>query len=578
MSMNQLDMTKLQSEEDFAGLDARDALRFHVPGAAEAVDLPYLKDWKPPGPVADAFFWSDAGIIGIRGPVGSGKTQTHLKSRLRRALMMPRSNIELMPALSGEMVGVRHYKVVIARATYRQLWQTTIPSWWECFPKHMGTWSGGRGDPVTHRIEFDPGDGSIVFVCEFLAFGQSPGEIEANMRGVQTTDLGLEEADTCDPSVVSIGSGRVKRYPALEHFKETDQFEAYSDEEASYGQISCSYNAPDEDNWTVRLLEGGEGDASTTAMMEEFRAQGVSIDFFRQPGFGEDGAENLQNLRSGYYELQRAIMTAEGRSNDIERLIENRVGFVRLGDPVFLKHFDKSHHIAKGPLEPVKGHPIRIGLDQGYFGAAVITQFFDPFQWRFLAELCFEEGSFAPQFGAALRDLLDERFFGLRIEGAYCDIAGSSRESLENVTWTNEVSQAARIEIEPQPLGGNRIAPRLAVWRAALDYNVMGQQGFLADRSCRLLRRGLANDYVWAQDPDKAANAGRVPKKRGVRASDVIDAGGYVMLSESLPDGRPKTATLIGHNGGPAMDGDEWFGAPPPKAESYSIDPMEGLF
>ena len=111
-------------------------------------------------------------------------------------------------------------------------------------------------------------------------------------------------------------------------------------------------------------------------------------------------------------------------------------------------------------------------------------------------------------------------------------------------------------------LGGNRIEPRLAVWRAAMDWDAMGEQGLIIDPSCRLLRRGLENDYVWAQEVDKAENRGRIPKKKGCRAADVIDAGGYMMLSESLPDGRPGTADLIGHNGGPTLDdgrGDDRF-------------------
>ncbi len=534
-----------------------------VPGLQEATELPDVQMWEPPGPIAEAFYWDDSDIIGIRGPVGSGKTTAHLRSRFRRALMMPRSVID----------GVRYYKVVIARETYRQLWATTIPSWWEVMPKAMGKWSGGRGDPVTHHIRFNTPDGEVDFIAEFMAFGTSPAEIDANIRGVQTTDMALEEADTNPVAVFTKGLTRIDRYPRKAHF------EGYPEEFRSYGQMSCSYNAPDEDNWTVRVIEGAGDDAASAQIVKSLADEGVDIKFHRQPGFDEPGCENLQNLGAKYYPRVIAGARAEGRGNDVERLVYNRIGYIRVGDPVFkgsTEHplFVPNLHISRSLLDPVPGHPLRIGLDQGYFGAAVIGQFFEPFQWRINAELWFKDGSFAPQFGAALKDLLAQRFSGMRVEMVLADMAGSQKESQEDVTWTSQVSQASGLDIEPQTLGGNRIEPRLAVWRAAMQWQHFGTQGLIIDPSCKLLKRGLENDYVWAQDAEKTTNRGRVPKKKGVRAADVIDAGGYMMLSESLPDGRPKTADLVGHNGGPPLD-DGIMLDQGPVNDSYDFDPRE---
>ncbi|MEO0380619.1 MAG: hypothetical protein AAF252_10135 [Pseudomonadota bacterium] len=534
-----------------------------VPGVQEATQLPDAQMWEPPGPVAEAFLWDDSDIIGIRGPVGSGKTTAHLRSRFRRALMMPRSVID----------GVRYYKVVIARETYRQLWATTIPSWWEVAPRAEGKWSGGRGDPVTHHLRWPTRDGEVDFIAEFMAFGTSPAEIEANARGVQTTDLALEEADTVPVMVFTKGLTRIDRYPAKKHF------EGYAEKYKSYGQVSGSYNSPDEENWTVRVLEGHGEDKEAEKIRSTLNDDGIKISFYRQPGYDEPGCENLQNLGPKYYPRAIAGMRAEGKGNDVERLVYNRIGYIQTGDPVFKGTaenplFVPNLHIARNPLVPVPGHPLRIGLDQGYFGAAVIGQFFDPFQWRIYAELWFKNGSFAPQFGKALKALLADRFSGMRVEMVLADMAGSQRESEEDVTWTNTVSAHSGLDIEPQMLGGNRVEPRLAVWRAAMQWQHFGTQGLIIDPSCRLLKRGLENDYVWAQDADKTTNRGRVPKKKGVRAADVIDAGGYMMLSESLPDGRPKTADLMGHNGGPPID-DQIMADQGPVNDSYDFDARE---
>lgn len=561
-----VDIFDLKTDEAFAALDGSDAPNMSAGGGPGAATMPTVDVWEPPGPIADAFYWSDADIIGIRGPVGSGKTTAHLRSRFRRALMMPRSTID----------GKRRYKVVIARETYRQLWSTTIPSWWEVMPKAMGKWSGGRGDPVTHSLTFEDENGPIEFTAEFMAFGSTITEIEANIRGVQTTDLALEEADTVAIAVATKGVGRIDRYPPKMHFEGYDL--AYK----SYGQLSCSYNSPDEDNWTVRVIEGSSDDPEAKQIRQSLSDEGVEIKFFRQPGFDEEGCENLQNLGPKYYPRQIALMTAEGRGNDVERLVYNRIGYIRAGDPVFkgtkdVPMYQPNIHKARGSLDLIPGVPLRIGLDQGFFGAAVITQFIQPFQWRFYAELAFKDGCFAPEFGMALKNLLDDRFTGYAIEDVWCDMAGNAKESQEDVTWISQVSEASGLEIQPQMLGGNRVQPRLAVWRAAMKWNNFGKQGLIIDPSCKLLLRGLENDYVWDQDVDKTTNAGRKPKKKGVRAADVIDAGGYVMLGESLPDGRPLTSELMGHNGGPTL---EQIGSmeSAPTPEPYDFDPFEGLF
>ena len=476
---------------------------------------------------------------------------------------MPRSCID----------GIRHYKVVLARHTLRALWSTTMPSWWSVMPKKLGTWAGGRGEPVTHTIVFEDAHGPIHFTAEFMAFGESAGEIEANIRGVQTTDLALEEMDTNPVTVFTGGITRIDRYPGAAHFAHLPRAMQ------SYGQISGSYNAPDENNWTVRVMEGLNMDAEARQMRDTLGEEGVKITFFRQPGYDEPGCENLHNLGPKYYPRAIAGMKAEGKGNDVDRLVYNRIGFLRIGEPVFKAHFKRHVHVSPTPLAPVPGVALRIGLDQGYFGAAVIGQFLRPFQWRILGELAFKEGSFAPEFGRSLREMLNTRWPGYRIfDPVYCDMAGSASESLEDVTWMSQVAEAARLPIEPQRLGGNRVEPRLAVWRAAMDWDQFGTPGLLIDPSCQMMIRGLANDYVWDQEADKSENRGRRPKKRGIRAADIIDAGGYMMLGESLPDGRPLTSAITedeqARHEAPAKDGwDSGRNAP----TGYDYNPLEGF-
>lgn len=512
--------------ERLMGLDAAEAVAT-LEGADFAVQMPEASAFSFPGPIAEALYWSDADIVGIQGPVGSGKTTTVLKSRLRRAVMMPRSTID----------GWRRYKLLVVRETYRQLWSTTIPSYLEVYPKSLGTWSGGRGDPVTHVIQFDDGHGPIEFRVEFMAFGD---DVIASMRGVQTTDIWLNETDTVPVEVLTAGIGRIDRWPGASHF------EGYPPELRGYGQICCDFNAPDEDNWTFKVYHDADerqrmADFMTASLPEGARP--IRIEFYNQPGYGQPGCENLQNLSASYYPRQIAAMRLAGRGDMIDRLVYNRIVYLRAGDPVFRREFNRRIHVAEATIEPERGVPLRIGLDQGFKGAAIVAQFVLPFHWLFLAELHFPaERLMAVTFGQRLADLLERRFPGFEVEGAYGDMAGehgASQAAEENATWNRLVGEAAGFRVRPQKVGTNRIQPRLEAVRAALEFIHGGRPGLLIDPSCKFTIRGFEARYVWTDEVDSSGDKRKVPDKRLTEAN-VMDAGQYVILSESKPSGLSK--------------------------------------
>ena len=507
-----------------------DALR--AQSAKEAIDslegdfatgnLPNVEEVTFPGPIAEAFYWSNADVCGIQGPVGSGKTTTLMKSRLRRAIEMPRSTID----------GVRRYKVLFIRETYRQLWSTSIPSYLETFPKELGKWSGGRGDPVTHIIHFEDEHGPIEFVAEFMAFGD---DIVASMRGVQTTDIVLNESDTMPVEILTVGIGRIDRWPARQHF------EGLPIHLRGYGQIVGDFNAPDEDNWTFEVFHDEEKrrlllDALSADLPEGARQ--IEILFFNQPGYGQDGCENMQNLSPTYYQRQIATQRLAGRGDMVDRLVYNKVTYLRVGDPVWKREFNRRVHVSDTPLQPVHGVPLRVGLDQGFKGAAVIAQCLDDYRWRVYAELHFpEERLMAAVFGNRLAGLLGDRF---RVEAGWGDMAGehgASQAADENATWNLMVGKAAGFYVRPQRIGTNRITPRLEAVRAALEAPLTrGEPGLLIDPSCKFLIRGFAARYVWTEETNKSGDKRKVPDKSFTEAN-VHDALQYLLLSEHLGDG-----------------------------------------
>lgn len=509
--------------DELVRLDAKEAIAsLAVEGAADKLDLdpPAF-----PGPVAEAAYWDDATLVALQGPVGSGKTTTILKSRLRRAMAMPRSVID----------GARHYGLLVIRATYRQLWSTTIPDFVKVFPRHLGDWSGGSGGPVTFAMRFSDDLGEIEFTVRFMAFGD---DIEASLRGFQATDIWLHEMDTNPREVILNAITRINRYPDRAHF------EGYPPAFQSWGQIVGDFNAPEPDNWTVDVFMDPEKRAEVLRQINAELPPGapeVRISYYRQPGYGEPGCENLANLAPGYYAAQIALYKLEGRGHQLDRLVFNRIVHTRAGEPVFQREFSRRIHVSEATLPPLPGIPLRVGLDQGFKGAAVVGQFVTPFHWRILGELHFpKERLLAHVFGDRLADMLERRWPGFAVEAGWGDMAGEHGASLsadENATWNLLVGRAAGFRVRPQRIGTNRIQPRLEAVRAALEAPMnAGLPGLLIDPSCTFLIAGFEARYVWTDEIDASGDKRKVPDKRLTEAN-VMDALQYLLLSEGRATG-----------------------------------------
>lgn len=529
------------------GTDQVDPDQLATMSAAEAISLVAPQDGPDklelsapdfPGPIAEAAYWDDGSVVGIQGPVGSGKTTTLLKSRIRRAMCVPRSTSD----------GLRRYKLLVIRATYRQLWSTTIPDFLGVFPKELGDWSGGKGGPVTFVMRFSDGssvtpppghDGpwsdQIEFIVEFMAFGD---DIEGAMRGYQATDIWLHEMDTNPIDVILNGITRINRYPAKLHYA------GYPAELQDYGQIVGDFNAPEPDNWITGLFHDETRRVETVKLMNAELPEGaraITINFHRQPGYGETGAENLKNLGPSYYPTQIATMKLLGRGDKIDRLVFNKIVHTRAGEPVFQREFNKHIHISPHRLDPEPGIPLRLGLDQGFKGAAVIGQDLPEGPFLVLGELHYPaERLMARVFGDRLRSFLSERWPGVMIECGFGDMAGehgASQAADENATWNRLVGRAAGFRIRPQRIGTNRLQPRLEAVRAALEAPIVaGRPGLLIDPSCKFLIAGFESRYVWTDEITPSGDKRKVPDKRLTEAN-VMDALQYVLLSRVKGDG-----------------------------------------
>lgn len=412
-------------------------------------------NYQPPGPVAMAFYESDAPVSMIMGPIGSAKTSTALMKIVLKAMMQRKSPRD----------GVRYSKWAVVRDTYRNLQKTTIPSWQFWMPKKLGQWRGGGGEPSVHHIRFNiakPGQpvDIVDMIVEFIGLGDQ--SVEVAMRGWEGTGAYLNEADTHSPDVLTFISGRVGRYPAKGHGG------------PSWYGVWCDMNAPDEDNWTYRMF------------VEDLPK---SFEFFRQPGGLDKGAENLENLPPGYYDRQ-----IEGRPDwYIRRMVHNNFGYSRDGKPIF-PEFNDMIHVANTKLLPLPGLPIHLGMDQGRTPAAIFGQRLGDGRWRILHELCcFDVG--ADSFGRLFVKEVADHFAGAQIGNLWSDPAGEFGSDHDERSWVDIVTAAIGYRVKGSPVPGNNLTDRFAAVQGPLNRMVDGQPGILISPTCKMLRKGMNSAY-----------------------------------------------------------------------------------
>lgn len=412
-------------------------------------------DWTPPGPVSERFMASTAFTQILNGPIGSGKTTTNFMKHVENATKQQRSSRD----------GVRKYKLCVVRDTYRELWKTTIPSWWKRFPQTAGVWVGAVNAPAKHTIKFRLDDGSIVdFQVEFAAIGENSAE--DFVRGYEPTAWYLNEADLLANDVYTFCAGRAGRFPDMEEGGPT------------WRGVTMDCNAPVLGSWLYR---------------EHFLKSSPDVELFRQPSGLSPDAENLVNLPVGYYTQQ--LGTAANWY--IERMIKNRPGFSRAGKPVY-PEFNDQLHVATQDLLPVTGLRIGLGLDAGMRPAATINQRMPNGQRRTLDELCSEPGTGPARFANDLWQLLNDRYqpwLQAKAIDAWADpsAAYGADTKAGEATWIQIVANKLGIPV----LGGptNSIIPRLAAVQRPLSRMIDGQPGYLLSPRCAVVREGFNSTY-----------------------------------------------------------------------------------
>lgn len=436
-----------------------------------------------PGSISDAFLWSRAMVAGIVGPVGSAKSLTMLRKLLRLG--------KAQKGTFDERNGVlrRTARCGVIRDTYPNIEKHILPSWHRIVPKEMGKFN--HRAPYSHRFMAtlrQDADGRPIDVLdmemEFRAIGE--GSAEEACRGWEINGAGGDEFDLLPEDLIPYLSGRIGRHSDLDPESVVDP------------QICVSLNAPLIDSYAYRLIydrDLGEGLDDETLSALKGRPL---IETFIQPGGLEPNAENLHNLPGGrgYYLLQAALN--KHKPGYVDRMIHNKPVPMQHGQPVYAA-FTYSKHTADD-LVYDRRRKLIVGVDQGLFAAAVLTQRTVMNELRSLDEVVLKkvEGEALRKigptaFGQALRLKILERCGDLRpdqirIVADPAAFAADDREDNEH-DWILAFQKAVGFKVYKAK--SNREQLRLeAIRRAQSEHD-----GYLADRRCRHLIRGHSGGY-----------------------------------------------------------------------------------
>lgn len=420
-------------------------------------------------PTVVDFLKCDDPVRGIMGPYGSGKSTGCVAEIFRRGTMQAPSRRD----------GVRRTRWALIRGTYRELQDTTIKTVLDWFPEGLlGTW---RKADLTYTITGVPG---LEIELLFRAI-DDPGDVK-KLLSLDLTGAWINEAREVDRAVISPLFGRTGRYPAEK------------DGGCTWRGLIMDTNPPDTDSWWYDLFE--------VKKPEGWR-------LFKQPSGLSLEAENLPNLRKGYYTDQLMAATNE---DWVKVHLKGEYGFVLDGKLVFPEFNDRLH---VGQPKTIPTEEIIRSYDFGLTPACVFSQVLPTGQWVIVDELAATDMGI-DRFSDAVLEHSSQNYPG-RYFRDIGDPAGGQRSQTDERTCF-EIMRSKGIEIEP---GLQTLSLRLESIRKPLATLVAGAPQFLMHDRCKALRKAFLGGYHYKKRKGMQGVYDPTPEKN--QHSHIMDALSY---------------------------------------------------
>ncbi|OBX02210.1 TerL [Gallibacterium genomosp. 1] len=478
---------------------------------------------------------SNALVKAIRGPIGSGKSVGCVKEMWRICLNQ-----------EPNAQGVRKTRWACVRNTYPELKGTVIKTFQAWIPPEVCPIK--YDSPITGKLNIPHPDGKTRVEAEFLFLSMDKPKDVKKLMSLELTGVWINEAQFLPVYLVTEAVTRTGRYPEK---KKEEGFNG-----ATWNGMIMDTNSPDDDHWWYQFEQGvdeetGEPlkpkgwdffvqpgalvditntpDNALTDELKEMLEEGQYTDYLGHRFVANPLAENVENHKKeyGYW-----FDNVQGQTlNWIKSRVCNEFATVQQGKPVFVDHFNKSLHVAKDKLLPVKGWATYIGLDFGLTPAAIIGQITSFGQLRITDEVV--------ATGMGIERFIQEQLIPL-IKAKYqdCDIqvigdpAGVQRAQTDEKTCFQILYENG---LNAMPASSNSTIARLEAVRWWLSRLVnKGQPAMLISPHCKTLIKGyetgyaykklnVAGDEKYTENPDKN------------RYSHPHDANQYLCLN-TMPD------------------------------------------
>lgn len=437
------------------------------------------------------FHMDSSPVRGLMGPLGSGSSTACCTEIMARATVQP-----------IDSTSKRRSRWVVIRNTYRELADSTIETWLDWFPEEQcGRFNKGDN---THEVRLRLPDDSIMELDVVFRALDRPVDVR-KLLSVEYTAAWVNEAREIPKAVIDMLGLRIGRFPSYRDaafrtaslLPDTATLEQIVAAGGYWSGIIMDTNPPDEDSWWYEIFE--------VERPRDWR-------LFHQPSGRGSKAENLINLKPGYYQQ------TSGKSPEwIKIYFDGEYGFVLDGKAVY-PEFTDSFHVTDWAM-PMPGYEIRIGLDFGLTPAAVFVQQDVHGRWRAIDELvAYDMGitRFSEQLNAKIQ--ADYAGYSFKIYG---DPAGDQRAQTDERTPFMILRANG---LEASPARTNDFNLRREAVATPLMRIIDGKPGLAIHPRCRQLRKGMAGKYCYR----------RVQIIGDDRYHDKPDKGPYSHVCEAL--------------------------------------------
>jgi hypothetical protein len=424
-------------------------------------------------PTPRLFHADDSFVRALMGPIGSGKSVACCAEILKRAhLQKPHNNI-------------RKSRWAVIRNTYRELVDTTLQTFFDWFPKHLGTW---RQMDMKWTFSKKLPDNTTVYLEVLFRALDRPDDIK-KLLSLELTGGWINEAREIPKQVLDMLQGRVGRFPSSREGG------------PSWFGIIMDTNPPDSDHWWYKLFEENPPN---------------NFKLFKQPSGLSTNAENIPHLPTNYYHNMMSGKDQEW----INVYIHGNYGFIADGKPVWPEYKDDIH-VSHDTLDKFGG-TIYVGVDFGLTPAAAIGQLLPEGQLQVIDEVVAEDMG-AVRFAEQLHSHLITKYCGCEIE-IYGDPAGEQRSQVDETT-PFQIFWNKGIEIWPAYTNDFTIRREAVADLLTRFTPITGKPAFLlCANKAKMCRKALAGGYKYR----------RMQVSGQERFQDKPDKGRYSHIGDAI--------------------------------------------